>query len=633
MISLLATASYWALIILWSAILAFYLRKLKQTYPQQLFFTLILILALDAFRTLAESVYFGLWYTSLEGFLPASVYTLLTRPHMVIIPKLFNIAVAVMIIGLLIKRWIPQEEQATRDASNALLESEARFHAFSAQTADGIGVTTVEGKYTYVNPAFCEMTGYTEGELLTMTVFDLRGSSQVTPVFEASKATGNHDPVLAYLRRKDGSEFLAEIMGNLVLHGESSSVFGVVRDVTERERAAEEDLALERQVQHGQKLESLGILAGGIAHDFNNVLTAILGNASLAKLSLPENSAAMENLEGIESAAQAAADLTKQMLDYSGKGRFIIETIDPRSVVESMMQLLTVSVSKKIETHFDFDERTPTFRGDGAQVRQVVMNLITNASEAIGHEVGDIWLSTGAVECSRLYLDGLQQALRGPRDEPLEAGTYAYIEVKDTGCGMDEDTRRRVFEPFFSTKFTGRGLGMASVLGILRGHGAGVDVQSAVGLGTTMRVLFPASNERADEEPRTHYPAPTPMAGTARRILIADDEDHVRRVGEHMLQHQGHDVLAAVDGEDAVRMYQEHADEIACVLLDLTMPRMDGAEVLRAIREIDPGVKVILCSGDSEQDAAERFGSESPDAFLHKPYDMRELKLVLRKVL
>jgi len=489
----------------------------------------------------------------------------------------------------------------------------------------------MEGRYTYVNPMLCTMVGYSEDELLTMSVFDLRGPSQHESVFEETKEMEPESPKLVFLQRKDGTEFLAEIVGKVIEHGDTSSVLGTVRDVTERERAAQERRSLEQQVQHGQKLESLGVLAGGIAHDFNNVLTAILGNAGLASLSLTEGSECAGYVREIELAATDAAGLTKQMLDYSGKGRFVVERIDPQALVEGIMQLLAVSVSKKIAVAYRFDEHTPAFDGDAAQIRQVVMNLITNASEAIGEDVGKIVLSTGSVECSRETLDDADAALHTLSDEPLAEGTYAFIEVQDTGCGMDEETQHKLFDPFFTTKFTGRGLGMSSVLGILRGHGAGIRVDSELGRGTTIRVLFPAAGAAVVEPITPSSAVPSADSLEHRLVLLADDEENVRKVGQRMLEHLGYRVLSAVDGEQALRLYREHASEIQCVLLDLTMPRMDGLEVFRAIRAMDPAMCVVLCSGYSEQDITERFEGDLPNGFLHKPYPLKKLERMLRK--
>ena len=410
---------------------------------------------------------------------------------------------------------------------------------------------------------------------------------------------------------------------------------GLGLDITDRRRAEEEKLALERQVQHAQKLESLGVLAGGIAHDFNNLLMAILGNADLALDGLSPMSPARENIQEIERASKRAAELARQMLAYSGKGRFVVESIDARELLEEIAHLLEVSISKKTVLKFNFADNLPTFEGDVTQIRQVVMNMITNAAEAIGDRSGVIALSTGAMECDRAYLDEVDAVLRAGLDEPLTEGVYTYFEVADTGCGMDSETVERVFDPFFTTKFTGRGLGMSAVLGIVRGHHGALKVYSEVGRGTTFKVLFPAKEPAADQigTDRTHGKAETRAWSGVGTVLIADDEETVCAVGKQMLERMGFSVLTAPDGLEALAIFKQHADEIACVLLDLTMPRMDGEEVFREMRRLCPDVRVILCSGYNKQDATQRFAGKGLAGFLQKPFTSSALRKKLEGIL
>ncbi len=269
-----------------------------------------------------------------------------------------------------------------------------------------------------------------------------------------------------------GNDVFVEVTAAPIFNdeGEVIQIIESCRDITGRKRAEEERLSLERQVQHAQKLESLGVLAGGIAHDFNNLLMAILGNADLALDDLSPHAPAHECIQEIEKASKRAAELAKQMLAYSGKGRFVIEPIDLNEFVDEMAHLLEVSVSKKALLKYNYADNLPAIDADATQVRQIIMNLITNASEAIGDRSGVIALSTGAMDCDRAYLDSANNPLRASLDEPLLEGVYTYFEVADTGGGMDKETQEKIFDPFFTTKFTGRGLGMAAVLGIVRGH-------------------------------------------------------------------------------------------------------------------------------------------------------------------
>lgn len=408
----------------------------------------------------------------------------------------------------------------------------------------------------------------------------------------------------------------------------------VTTDVTKQKRAEEERLVLERQMLHAQKLESLGVLAGGIAHDFNNLLMTILGNADLALDALSPMSPARDNLMEVERATRRAADLAKQMLAYSGKGRFLIEPIDAGKLVEEMAHLLKVSVSKRIVFKSNFSKNLPTFEGDATQIRQIILNLVTNASEAIGEKSGVIALSTGALYCDRAYLDQVDDMTRPAIEEPLAEGLYVYFEVADTGCGMNAETLEKIFDPFFTTKFTGRGLGMSAVLGILRGHKGAIKIHSKQGKGTTFKVFFPAGKTLHVEE----VSVPSEEKGDATwrgegTVLIADDDESVRAVDRQMIERLGFRVLTALDGEEAVEVFRRNANDIVCVLLDLTLPNMDGKAVFKALRRIRPRVAVLLTSGYNEQEAIQRFSGEGLAGFIQKPYTLHALRDKLREVI
>ncbi len=406
------------------------------------------------------------------------------------------------------------------------------------------------------------------------------------------------------------------------------------REIEERERMEQEKLALERQILHAQKLESLGVLAGGIAHDFNNLLMAILGNADLALDELSPMSPARGKLLEIEKASKRAAELAKQMLAYSGKGRFVVEPIDLGELLEEMVHLLKVSICKKASLRLDLSSDLPPFEGDATQLRQVIMNLITNASEALEGESGTIALSTGKMFCDAAYIEETLAALGGGPDITLPEGDYVFIEVADTGCGMDKQTLERIFDPFFSTKFTGRGLGMSAVLGIIRGHDGLLKIYSEVGKGTTFKALFPTSQQA--QPGRALHASPAPPEDSWRgsgTILIVDDEEAVRSIGRRMLERLGFTVFTANNGLEALECLREHRDEITCVLLDLTMPQMDGEEAFREMRRTSPDITVLLCSGYNEQDATQRFVGKGLAGFLQKPFTMRGLKRALMEVL
>jgi two-component system cell cycle sensor histidine kinase/response regulator CckA len=394
-------------------------------------------------------------------------------------------------------------------------------------------------------------------------------------------------------------------------------IIGVALDVTERRRL--EAQRMEARLQEAQKLESLGLLAGGIAHDFNNLLVGILGNASLALMKLPEGSPARRSVERIELSADRAADLTRQMLAYSGKGRFRIERLDLSALVGEMANLLEVSISKKAKLVFDFAREPVLVDADGAQMRQLVMNLITNASDAIGDAPGAITLVTRALRCDRAYLASTYL------HEDLPEGEYAVIEVSDSGVGMTQEVRRRMFDPFFSTKETGHGLGLAATLGIIRGHKGAVSVYSEPGHGTTMKVLFPsAAGDEASARGRSPSSPLSQAPSERRRVLIVDDEEAVRELATQVLG-DAYEVETASDGVAALERYKSGGPRVDLVVLDLTMPRMSGEETFRALQALDPKVRVVLSSGYNQHDASSRFGGRGLAGFLQKPYRARDL--------
>ncbi|MCX7046763.1 MAG: PAS domain S-box protein [Candidatus Sumerlaeota bacterium] len=394
------------------------------------------------------------------------------------------------------------------------------------------------------------------------------------------------------------------------------------RDVTERRRAEEERRQLETKLRQAQKLESLGVLAGGIAHDFNNLLTAILGHASMALADLPPESSVRDSLRGIENAACRAAELCRQMLAYAGLGQFVVTPLNLSRLVQEIAHLLHVSISKKALMRSHFAENLPAIEADPAQIRQVVMNLVINASEAIGDNDGVIAISTGVMECDEAFFRECHLT------EATPPGTYVYLEIADTGCGMDGETQLKIFDPFYTTKFTGRGLGLAAVLGIIRAHKGAIKVQSEPGKGTTFRALFPAS---AKQSAHADPDAATSLWRGSGAVLLVDDEEIVLNVAQKMLERCGFRVIMAADGREAIKIFKERADEIACVLLDLTMPHMDGAETYRELRRIRSDIRVILASGYNAQEIARRFAGQDLAGFIEKPYQLASLSAVLRK--
>ena len=390
------------------------------------------------------------------------------------------------------------------------------------------------------------------------------------------------------------------------------------REMAERQREEAARRSLEAQIQHTQRLESLGVLAGGIAHDFNNILTAIMGFASLALPRIPESTGARANIEEVISAARNAAQLTQQMLAYSGRGKFLIAPINLSLLIDDARRLIASLVSKKATLELNLAGDLPAVEGDAAQLRQVLINLLTNASDALGEGTGTIRVTTG----TQLIAEGELASVQPNRSLP--GGLYVFVEVADTGCGMDEAMLVRIFDPFFTTKFTGRGLGLAAVQGIVRGHKGALRVQTEPGGGAVFRVLFPAA-DRAEEVAQRPVAEAEDEWHEEGAVLVVDDEPAVRTLAGQVLERAGMTVWTAADGHDALRQFEAHSGEIGAVLLDLTMPGLDGGEVFQRLIAIDPGVKVILCSGYDEQDVNSKCGPIPPAGFLRKPFTSTEL--------
>lgn len=528
------------------------------------------------------------------------------------------------------------QNEELRRLMSELEQSRNQFSQLFHQAPIGYLVLNDVGQIHEVNETFCRMVSG-KRERLIGSPFSECMEGDDRGVFLARYRAFFSNPggksLEALILRAQGPAFYAHMEGAIISttlgrqQGESVPLlFLAVTDITERKWAEEKRLQLERQMQQTQKLESLGVLAGGIAHDFNNLLTVILGNASLALDELPPITPARDSLLSIEETSLRAAELCRQMLAYSGKGQCVIENIRPGDLIGEMVSLLKASISKKAIFNLNLKDSLPPLRGDPSQIRQVIMNLVINASEALGEHSGAITISTGVMECSREYLS------EAFLDESLAEGSYVWLEVSDTGCGMDHDIQRRIFEPFFTTKFTGRGLGLSAVLGIVRGHKGALKVYSEPGRGTTFKVLFPAVLEERVLAGRSQGMKAGGWKG-AGTILLVDDEESVRVMGTRMLERLGFGVLIAVDGREALDIYRERREEIALVLLDLTMPDLDGEEAFRELRRIDPQVCVVMSSGYTESEIAPRFAGKRLSGFLQKPYTLDALSQCLRGAL
>jgi two-component system cell cycle sensor histidine kinase/response regulator CckA len=389
---------------------------------------------------------------------------------------------------------------------------------------------------------------------------------------------------------------------------------GVSQDITGR-RVAEE------AVRHKQKLESMGLLAGGIAHDFNNLLTGILGHSSLV---LEDGGLSAENRECIQNvvlAAENAAQLTRQMLAYSGRGRFVVESVALSRRVKEMLPLLQATLPKHVRMELDLADDLPPVEVDTAQLQQLLLNLVMNGAEAAGFDGAFVRLST---RVAGLGGHSLTDVIEGREIAP---GTYVVLEVQDNGHGMDAATQARIFDPFFTTKFTGRGLGLAAVLGIVRGHKGAIQLRSQPGEGTVFSVYFPPT-ESMEQRPIHAQP---PLARGSGLVLVVDDEETIRRTAKLALERHGFTVLLARNGMEGVDLLREWAGRISVVLLDMAMPVMSGEQAFRKMVEMRPGIAVVATSGYDEEETVARFG-EGLAGFLQKPYTAMQLANKVKEV-
>jgi len=482
----------------------------------------------------------------------------------------------------------------------------------------------------YENPEMKKIIGVPNGQdspAIGMKIIDLPSVkvAKIGHVFEALRQDRKIFTEFPFISIFGKESFMSITGVPIFENGSFAGAILIINDVLERKRMEEQEKNLEKQIQRTQKLESLGILAGGIAHDFNNLLTSILGNADLALMDLPVTSPVRSYIKDIGTSSRRAADLTRQMLAYSGKGKFIIRSVCLNEIIEEMGHLLEVAISKKVVLKYDLSKTLPHIEADVTQINQVIMNLIINASEAIGERSGVISLTTGAMECDKTYLK------KAWRVDDLPEGLYVYLEVADTGSGMDKDTLDKVFDPFFTTKFTGRGLGMAAVQGIARGHNGAIKVYSEIGKGTTFKVLFPASEKSADSTKKNEGITDTKsLEGT---VLLADDEETVRSIGKRMLEKMGFTVVTVSNGVKALEEYRKRPGEFSFVLLDLTMPQMDGEDCFRKLRQINKDGCIIMTSGYNEQDVAQRFIDKGLSGFIAKPFEIANMKRVIVQAL
>jgi PAS domain S-box-containing protein len=502
-----------------------------------------------------------------------------------------------------------------------LRETEARFRTVIEGAFEAF-MLSVGGRVIECNAACGALVGLTREQVIGKTVTDFTTPRSAALIIDHIRS-GFDSPYEAEIVHSDGHTLPCEIRGRAIVHDGLPARFTAIRDLTERKRAEAEHQRLEAQMQHAQKLETLAVLVGGMAHDFNNLLLVVQGHAELGLMVADESAPTHAHLLQIRDAALRAGDLVQNMLTYAGRAQAERETLDLGALVHGMDERLRAEVSKRAALVVDVEPGLPPIEADAGQLQQVLMALVTNASEALGDTPGKIELRVATQLLSSVRL--LQMAINAS----LGAGRYVMIEVRDEGCGMDAATLARVFDPFFTTKFTGRGLGLASVLGIVRAHSGAIELQSEVGRGTRFALFFPLSAGRRSEPPPGRPARGEP--GRRRLALLADDERMLRSMGAEILATAGFEVITAEDGQHALELFRARASEIDLVILDAAMPRMGGPETLAAIRALGANTPVILVSGFQDSDLG--MAKDPQLAFLAKPFEIAHLLSTIDELL
>jgi PAS domain S-box-containing protein len=496
-------------------------------------------------------------------------------------------------------------------AEEQLEQSERRFRTMADSAPVMIWSDGPDGTRAFLNQPWLRFTGHTweqEMEDGWKEGIHPEDRQRRQEVYDRALETLQPFSVEFRLRRHDGQYcwVLGRGLPRFGADGEFLGFIGSCTDIDDRKRG-------EEKMRQAAKLESLGVLAGGIAHDFNNLLVGVLGSASLLEDHVAGDPAAMELVTSLRLSSERAAKLTKQMLAYSGRGRFFVEPLDLSEQVRQIVALIKASIPKNVDVRLTLAER-PIIEADASQIQQVVMNLVINAAEAIGPEGGPVAVSTSIESVNEGTVADFGVGAT------LMPGPYVKLTVADNGSGMDAETQAKIFDPFFTTKFTGRGLGLAAVSGIVRGHRGAIKVESAPGKGACFQVWLPAA---AAPLPSAAPAPPLEFPGTG-KVLVVDDEEIVRRIARTALERAGYTVLLAADGREAVEVFRRESGEIRLVSLDMTMPGRSGEETFRQLREIRRDVPVLVSSGYTEVEVLERFG-DSIDGYLHKPYGITDL--------
>jgi len=665
----LTPVTYLLLVMLWSVVAVFYFRRRKRAKIEQdvLLHILLLVLLIDAGRTIFESAFFGAWYSAKLGFLPHWLYDFLVQPQVVFIPKAINMVVVVVVILIILRKWLPQDdlERSTQRARESLLEktvldrteslreanrkleediekrisaerqlsqanddlqtARSTFESIFDSIPDALLLVDIERRITAVNGGFTETFGYTAEEVIGLpssviyeseAEYERQGRARYN-----LSAEQRSEPYTVTYRRKDGTLLPGETMGTIVVSptGDKLGFFGLIHDISERLRQDE-------SIRQTQKLEALGTLSGGIAHDFNNILAAILGFGEIIDEDAEQGSELKGDIQEILQAAQRAKDMVAQILTFSRKGESVREPVQMHLVVGEVMRLLRHTLPTTIEINQHLEAKNDTVLADPTQLHQVCLNLGTNAHHAMRGAAGRLTVTLRMVEIDDARAAELPSLTPGP---------HVLLTVQDTGIGMDAQTASKVFEPFFTTKPQGEGtgLGMAVVHGIVTSHRGAIVLESRLGEGTRVEVYLPRVAGREDVQEDVESAGQVPLAPSSVRVLIVDDEPALVRVFDRVFRKMGHTTECVTSSVLALERFREAPEAFDLIFTDQTMPEMSGSTLVGELLAIRPDLPIIICTGHSDtlDDArAQQLGAR---ALLAKPISPSELMQAVQDAL
>ena len=497
-----------------------------------------------------------------------------------------------------------------------------QLHRAVEQSASTVVITDENAHIEYVNPKFTELTGYTLDEVKGKTPSIVKSGNTPRATYDDLWNTirsGTEWRGELQNKRKDGSLYWEAITISPILEdGVVKQYIAVEEDITDRREAEalqEESFA---RLAQAQKLESLSVMAAGIAHDFNNILMSVIGNAELGLMDASEDGNTSERLEEIQASAKKAAQLTDRLLTLTGQNPIEKGRLRLSDLTQEYLEYWRSQLSKGVTVEFEHTSNFPFCEADASQLQQVLFSFLSNAQEAVETNEGSIVVRTGVVQLS----DG--SSFNGDLTQPLPAGSYVYLEVTDTGCGIEIEEVGKVFDPFYSTKFPGRGLGLAVAQGIAHSHGGALTLNSRPAEGTTVRIVLPCAGDASESSVKGVVPAPEQWRGSG-TILVVDDDPSVLSVCSQALERFGFEVMAVSEGSEVVSTFGDNVEQISAVVLDVTMPKYDVEEVAQQLRTIEPSVKILLCSGYSDTDAIAKLSAWDNVIFLRKPYGCNEL--------